>query len=337
MQALPLSIYIPSISRFISERQIMDEFGMTIGYVERVDFATKGKKRGFKEKEEEEEGDNDDNFVSAFVHFTEWYTSSKFLDRKRNHFVNVRNILLNLQNGKKFKYYCQILPERGYWVLQQNKSPIRSTLMNTHQIVANALLLEEHVHNTIEPRLQRQEKMQQYITEETRATIDYLEDHIASIKKENIDLKKHAEWLEEHLASTRMTVSQLIGGLFCQKTQRGMIDTHLEILYPERECTTHYKEDTDTGSEWPTTRQGDELEKKFALLEARIKEQESRFQEQESRFQEQESRFQEQESRFQEQESRFQEQESRFQEQEEDNNKLLFRIAQLEPPLKIHL
>jgi hypothetical protein len=298
----PLSIYIPSISRFISERQIMDEFGMTIGKVERVDFATKGKKRGF----EEEEGSDDDNFVSAFVHFTEWYTSFKFLDRKRNHFVNVQDVLLNLQNGKKFKYYCQILPERGYWVLQQNKSPIRSTLMNTHQIVANALLLEEHVHETIEPRLQRQEKMQEYITEETRATIDCLENQLTSIQEENKDLKKHAQWLEEHLASTRMTVSQLIGGLFCQKTQGGMIDVHMQTLYPNHKYA-HGKQDT--GSSWPTTRQGDELEKKFALLEARLKEQDVRLKEQDSRLQE----------------------------QEEDNKKLLLRIAQLEPELKIHL
>jgi hypothetical protein len=83
-------------------------------------------------------------------------------------------------------------------------------------------------------------------------------------------LERKVTELSEQLECTRNVIYQLIGGLFNQKTQSGIIDMHNDSLFPECEQKFNYdmKE-----SIWPTTRQGDELEKKVQNQENVINQQ----------------------------------------------------------------
>ena len=116
-----------------------------------------------------------------------------------------------------------------YWLLLKAKTVIPDTMMNNHQIVANCQFLENKIY-------------------EQDKTIQRLTDEIHNI---------------------RSVVAQLVGGLFCYKEQRGIIEQHLDILYndttPEIKCQGKW-------SDFPTTRQGDENEKRIEKLEAFVNE-----------------------------------------------------------------
>jgi hypothetical protein len=114
-----------------------------------------------------------------------------------------------------------------YWILLKNKSPVQRTMMNIHQVVENG----RHLENLIE--------------------------------EQNNKIQK----LEEKIDSMDSVIKQLIGGLFCQSTQEGSLDTHLGVLDGEDLSSKTLPEDTHNWSHWPTTRQGDECEKRISELE----------------------------------------------------------------------
>ena len=117
-----------------------------------------------------------------------------------------------------------------YWLLLKAKTVIPDTIMNNHQIVANCQFLENKIY-------------------EQDKTIQRLSDEIYSM---------------------RAVVAQLIGGLFCHKEQRGIMNKHLDILYND-DTTPEIKCEEGKWEEFPTTRQGDENEKRIEKLEALIK------------------------------------------------------------------
>lgn len=115
-----------------------------------------------------------------------------------------------------------------YWILLKVKNPIQDTMMNNAQIVENCRLLEKKV-------------------EEQAATIKAME--------KKVDGLQHV-------------VYQLLGGLFNQQTQQGILDSHLSILFNN---INQDNEDIDPEeNNWPTTRQGDENEKRIEALETQL-------------------------------------------------------------------
>ena len=72
--------------------------------------------------------------------------------------------------------------------------------------------------------------------------------------------------LEKKLDGVGNVVYQLLGGLFNQETQSGMLNSHLCCLRGS-EYSDEFYEDT---SIWPTTRQGDKHEEEIKLLKQQV-------------------------------------------------------------------
>lgn len=149
--------------------------------------------------------------------------------------VNVLSIFI-LESLEKGKAYNYYTTKdrREYWILLKNKNPVTETMMNNHQIVENCRLLEEKV----------------------RA-------HEEKIKN-----------LEDKLEGVHKVVTQLIGGLFNQWSQEGIINRHLNGLgfVNENNNSNDYKLNNDSEwNIWPTTRQGDLNETRIKLLEDQMR------------------------------------------------------------------
>ncbi len=114
-----------------------------------------------------------------------------------------------------------------YWICLQNKNPVQYTMMNIHQVVENSRHLEK------------------------------------LLEEQNNKIKK----LEEKMDNMDSVIKQLVGGLFCQSTQERSLDTHLGVLDGEDFSSKQMLENTHNWSHWPTTRQGDDCEKRISELE----------------------------------------------------------------------
>jgi len=76
--------------------------------------------------------------------------------------------------------------------------------------------------------------------------------------------------IEEKLQGVHEVVYNLVGGLFCQKEQCEVIDNHLSHLFPNSNGEI-ISEPTSKWTIWPTTRQGDECERRLEALEKQLK------------------------------------------------------------------
>jgi len=225
------SIYIPRMSVFHTDetvRNLMSHY--RIGTVSYIDFTPINKKPGFFE-------DVDGIVKSAFVHFFDpcLCSDNQYHYRSRITFGN-DDFWHSIQ--EEIPYKLQI-NEGEYWICLKNKNPVKRTLMNIHQVVENG----RHLENLIE---QQNEKIR-----EQQATIQNLTSEVEGIK--NI-------------------IYQLVGGLFNEKTQGKIIDNHLSMISmqvhkPYEEGDSNDLQDESKWSIWPTTRQGDDCEKRIEELE----------------------------------------------------------------------
>jgi uncharacterized coiled-coil protein SlyX len=80
-------------------------------------------------------------------------------------------------------------------------------------------------------------------------------------------LEKNNALLKENLEATQLTLHQLIGGLYNQRTQKKMLSKHTVCLF-----SLNQDDDDEDFEEnkWPTTRQGDENEERIKKLEENI-------------------------------------------------------------------
>lgn len=122
-----------------------------------------------------------------------------------------------------------------YWICLKNKNPIQRTMMNIHQVVENGRHLEG-------------------LVEAQAKTIQEQAERI--------------EVLERKLEGTHNVVYQLIGGLFHQRDQDDILSTYLDNLFCRK--IGQYSGNLSKWGIWPTTRQGDECEKKIADLEEKF-------------------------------------------------------------------
>jgi hypothetical protein len=133
---------------------------------------------------------------------------------------------------EKEKEYRLYISDTSYWMLLKTKTPIKATNMNIHQVVDNCRYLEG-------------------IVEQQQKQIEEMSTLIKCLQGE---------------------VYQLIGGLYNQSTQTNMIEYHIANLYNDKENIKKYAETTDISKWdiWPTTRQGDHLEKQVEKIMAKL-------------------------------------------------------------------
>lgn len=76
-----------------------------------------------------------------------------------------------------------------------------------------------------------------------------------------------------HLIDHEQVIGQLLSGLFCKRTQASVYNRFNDVLsgnYDSYENEVNSEPDIHPSGIWPTTRQGDELQKQIAILEARL-------------------------------------------------------------------
>jgi hypothetical protein len=96
-----------------------------------------------------------------------------------------------------------------------------------------------------------------------------------SIQKENAELREIVENNAEEIKRCQSVIFQLVGGLFNQKTQKWIGNSHTNVLlgkkYEPEEDEPEADEEYDNSSIWPTTRQGDKHEDRIDEHEERIR------------------------------------------------------------------
>ena len=229
------SIYIPRMSIIHTEESVINVmFNLRIGTVSRVDFVPINKKPGFVEK-------LDDVYKSAFVHFylplPRYEGPPLPAEETVGHYPRNQYILDMLDTDEP----CRVkVSPNEYWFILRNNNPVPETMMNIHQVVENGRHLEDLI--------EKQNKK--------------LEEQDATIKN-----------LEAKLDGIHTIVYQLIGGLFNQGNQRDILNEHTKCLFPEitQEYTCDELPEKNKWTIYPTTRQGDECEKRVEALEQTVR------------------------------------------------------------------
>lgn len=93
---------------------------------------------------------------------------------------------------------------------------------------------------------------------------DECENKISILEEKNLLLEEKILKLERKLECTHSTVHQLLGGLFNQTTQRDILRNRIGHLFDDEE---EYSREFPRINTWPTTRQGDDCERRIAILE----------------------------------------------------------------------
>lgn len=213
------SIYIPRVSAGHTMESIQHIMNyIPLGGINRVDFIPINKKPGF--------GEHVDSVVkSAFVYFSH---------PNREVGSEGEKIWRKILSGESYK--IQVYANE-YWICLKNKNPIRSTMMNIHQVVENSR---------------------------------HLEGLLVSQQKIIQDQEERIKHFDRKIKNMDSVIQQLIGGLYCQETQRGIAELHRRILNRDDLSNKPLPEDTHKWNIWPTTRQGDESEKRIKELEDQL-------------------------------------------------------------------
>jgi hypothetical protein len=95
---------------------------------------------------------------------------------------------------------------------------------------------------------------------------DDIDEFLQPIIPKHIELQAKINILEEKLALAQESIYQLLGGLFNHDTQKNVLNAYAEILYTGKADYDGELED----NQFPTTRQGDENERRIQQLEENI-------------------------------------------------------------------
>ena len=159
------------------------------------------------------------------------------------HFTNLleKGLRINtwIKAGEEYKHFPYSNSDE-YWLLKPSRSIIQDTMMNNAQIVFNCRALESKV-------------------SQQAAKIDEQAATIAELKKD--------------LSGLQDVVQHLVRGLYCQERQAQCINSHLCSINGEPYRRSRFEHpDTHQWDSWPTTRQGDDCERRIESLENQIKE-----------------------------------------------------------------
>lgn len=237
--SISCSIYIPRMSIVHTEESVayyMSQHG--IGHVIYVDFTPINKRPGF--------GENVDQVVkSAFVHFSDPYLGSDNM----YHFKDTSSLRISvvpntvtfwnstalwncISSGKSYRLK---ISQNEYWICLRNNKPVQRTMMNIHQVVENARHLE----------------------------------WLIDVKEKTIqEQAEKINTLERKVEGIQQVVYQLIGGLYCKQSQQGISILHQQVLGGI--FAPHIGPPLKNTHKWgfqPTTRQGDDCERRIERLE----------------------------------------------------------------------
>jgi hypothetical protein len=180
----------------------------------------------------------DDVVKSAFVHFSDPMMSSF----DNNYHYNSRRTLgnenfWNIVLYRDGPYKLQIsLGE--YWLCLENTKPVQRTMMNIHQVVENS----RHLENLIEKQAEKLKEQEETI-----------------------------KMLDNKLENVQAVISKLLSGLFNHKSQYEVLESYNDILF----LGLKEIDEPDYYFNWencPTTRQGDDSERRIEALEKTVRE-----------------------------------------------------------------
>jgi hypothetical protein len=257
-----MSLFIPRIATFINEEMIRNEFSYTFGMVSQVDFIPINKRDGFMEE------NNHHGLRSAFVHFHYYFEDGL---NENGIIYHIKNIMEIIDSGDSFRYQPECSTD--FWCLLKNKNPVKRTMMNIHQVVANGLFLEKKVlelEQTTGKNIDLKLHVYNSITDFRFQKIEQqLENSETIIKEQN----KEIDLLTRRTESLQNVVHQLLGGLFCQTTQNDILNVHLNKLFEHESWYEYYHTEenitlsNNNGNIYPTTRQGDATQRRLEALE----------------------------------------------------------------------
>ena len=108
---------------------------------------------------------------------------------------------------------------------------------------------------------------------------------LLQLRKENTKLRELFLMNNEKLERSTQVIQQLIGGLFHQETQSYTLNWMLDLLEGKSiDINEQINISPEKGSNWPTTRQGDDHEKRLLKLEETIKQLEKQVEKQEQKL-----------------------------------------------------
>lgn len=186
-------------------------------------------------------GENVNQVVkSAFVHFWEpWFCSDKLYHFQDDTDFGNSAFWHTIASGKPYKLHVS---QTEYWLFLKNNKPVQRTMMNIHQVVENG----RHLEGLIE--------LQSKTIQEQAEKIKTLERKVEGIQE---------------------VVYQLVGGLYCHQSQQGIRILHQRVLGGI--IAPHIGPPLEDTHKWgfqPTTRQGDDCERRIERLEKIIEDNE---------------------------------------------------------------
>ena len=107
----------------------------------------------------------------------------------------------------------------------------------------------------------------------TMMNIHQVVDNGRHLEKVIEDQAKKIKELDDKLDRTNVVVYQLLWGLFCCKEQKDILQRHIDILQGKESLVQ--LQDTSKWTVYPTTRQGDECERRLKTLEENLQNLES--------------------------------------------------------------
>lgn len=210
------SFYIPRISiAHLNEQFVRQEFEqMGVGLVERIDFFPVAQ-FDFPDFRYVRAGPG--SYVSAKIHC---YLVFPIGNERFFHEIQHKGYRHYLSSGYGY-----------YWIIKKANKTIKTTFLNTTQIVENCRILQQ--------------------------TVDRQSETIVSLREE--------------LDTVKDVMSQLISGLFCPITQPVSIHQYLHKLYPNKfSAVSRHQEPNTSEWDTPTTRQGDLCEHYIELLHREV-------------------------------------------------------------------
>lgn len=134
----------------------------------------------------------DQGVKSAFVHFSiTWFSVNKIYRFQGETVSGNSEFWYNIGSEKSYKLQVS---DNEYWICLKNKNPIQKTLMNIHQVVENG----RHLEGLIEAQAKKIEEQ-----------------------------AKKMEAMERKFKCVHEVLHQLIGGLFCQKSQAEILNRYI--------------------------------------------------------------------------------------------------------------
>lgn len=160
-------VYVPRMSKTMTEEMVRMEMYNDVGRVSRVDFIPIGFKPGFDEF-------HDPLFKSAFIHFHYLFP---------NEFSN--EIVGILESGRQYKYMADCSQE--YWYMWKAHKPIQDTMLNNHQIMECGRWLQRQTEKQASLQLAQMEQMAKLIERQSKK-IDEQEARIIALEESLLNM-----------------------------------------------------------------------------------------------------------------------------------------------------